>query len=458
VILRRLAPPPVSATARHVRRWAAAPTPRAAALLGIGLVWLVPVWIDRRAVGLMLAWNVIVLGAVAIDATRLPRAASLRVTRRWGGTLMLGAPVSVSLELQNESTAPTVARLTDYLPAALRSELASIDLRVGALGSSSASSAVTPRERGDATTGDVVVEWRSAWGLVERWAQAPLEQTVRVYANLHESRRHSMYLIRSRQIAVEKRRARHAGVGREFESLREYRPGDDRRDVSWNVSARRARLVTKVYQPERSQTVWLLLDAGRLLRTRTESQTLLDRAATAAIALAQVAMTSGDNVGLIAYGRRIQQRLQPGRGATQMRSVTEALALVRAEAVEADHGAAAAALRNSQKRRALVVWLTEVAETAGVPDVIEYATSLVPRHVLLFATMRQQELAAMATLRPSTTTEMYRVLSAQEVVDRREALLRGLRQRGALVIETSPEALSGGLVDRYLAIKERGMV
>jgi uncharacterized protein (DUF58 family) len=441
-----------------VRRLALAPTLRSCALLGIGLLWLAPAWIDRRAAALMLAWDAIVLGAMIIDAVRLPRAASLRVTRRWSGALMLGAPAGVVLELQNDSRIPIAATLSDYLPAALRPDLTPVGVRVGRRGSSSVSSTVTPRERGDTTTGEVVVEWRSAWGLVERWAQAPLEQTVRVYANLHEGRRHSMYLIRSRQIAVEKRRARQIGSGREFESLREYRPGDERRDVSWTVSARRARLVTKVYQPERSQTVWLLLDAGRLLRARTESQTLLDRAATAAIALAQVAMTSGDNVGLIAYGRRIQQRLQPGRGATQMRGLTEALALVRAEGVEADHGAAAAALRNGQKRRALVVWLTEVAETAGVPDVIEYATSLVPRHVLLFATMRQPELSAMATVSPSTPAEMYRVLSAHEVTDRREALLRGLRQRGALVVETSPEALSGGLVDRYLTIKERGMV
>ena len=76
----------------------------------------------------------------------------------------------------------------------------------------------------------------------------------------------------------------------------------------------------------------------------------------------------------------------------------------------------------------------------------------------LFATMRHQEMAAVAELQPSTPTDMYRMLAAQETVDRREALLRGLRQRGAMVIETSPEGLAGGLVDRYLAIKERGMV
>jgi uncharacterized protein (DUF58 family) len=435
-----------------------APTRRAALLFGAGLIWLAPAWLDARAIVLMLVWDLIVGVAVIIDGARLPRPEQLRATRRWSGALTLGDPVTVSLELENGGGSAIVARLSDHLSAALRPDLPAVELRVPPGRSSTAPCDVTPRERGDAVAGDVVVEWRSDWGLVERWAQAPLEQTVRVYPNLREGRRHSMYLIRSHQVALEKRRARRAAGGREFDRLREYRPGDERRDVSWSVSARRAHLVTRVYQPERSQTVWLLIDAGRLLRARTGNQTLLDRATTAALALAQVAMTSGDNVGLVAYGRRIQHRLQPGRGAGHLRNFTEALAVLRAEAVEADHGAAAAALRAGQKRRALVVWLTEVAETAGVPDVIEYAMNLVPRHVLLFATMRQPELAAVTALRPSTPTDMYRVVAAQEATDRRESLLRRLRQRGALVVETSPEELSGGLVDRYLEVKERGVL
>jgi uncharacterized protein (DUF58 family) len=76
---------------------------------------------------------------------------------------------------------------------------------------------------------------------------------------------------------LEKRRAKRVGTGREFESLRDYRPGDERRDVCWTASARRGKLVTKVYQPERSQAVWLLVDAGRLLRARIGARTMLDR-------------------------------------------------------------------------------------------------------------------------------------------------------------------------------------
>jgi uncharacterized protein (DUF58 family) len=353
---------------------------------------------------------------------------------------------------------PIHVRASDYAGPSLRRELVDLDLDVPAGGSADAVSALVPRERGDATMGGVALQWHDAWGLVERWGIAPLDQTVRVYPNLQEGRRQAMFLIRSRQVAIEKRRARRFGGGREFDSLRDYRQGDERRDVSWSASARRGKLVTKVYQPERSQTVWLLVDAGRLLRARVEQQTMLDRTATAALTLAQVALASGDRVGLLAYGRRLQHRVAPARGANHLREIVEALAVVRADAVEADHGAAAAAILAAQKRRALIVWLTDVAETAGMPDVIEQALRMAPAHIVLFAVMRQPEVVALADAAPASSSEMFRVMSAQETIERRDALLHSLRQRGAMVLEVSPAELSSGLVDRYLEVKERGLL
>jgi uncharacterized protein (DUF58 family) len=136
----------------------------------------------------------------------------------------------------------------------------------------------------------------------------------------------------------------------------------------------------------------------------------------------------------------------------------DALALVHADGAEADHLAAAAAVMVAQKRRALVVWLTDVADTAGVPDVIEQAQRLTPTHVVLFGVMRQPEIAALSALSPTSPAEMFRVMAAQETLDRRGGLLQGLRQHGALVMEVSPPELSSGLVDRYLEVRERGLL
>ena len=454
----RLAPPPVAADARASRRAALGLTPRALWLLVAGLLWIGPAWIDRRALAALVLWNVIVLAVVWLDLRRVPPPALLSVSRTWSAPLTLGTPSIVYIDVHNRGTVDIHVRLSDHVSSALRLDLPEMEVPVAGGARVRAEYSVTPRERGDAQMGGVVLEWRDAWGLVERWAMAPLEQVVRVYPDLLEGRQEAMYLIRSRQVAIEKRRAKRVGTGREFESLRDYRPGDERRDVCWTASARRGKLVTKVYQPERSQAVWLLVDAGRLLRARIGAQMMLDQTVTAALTLAQVALASGDRVGLLAYGRRLQQRVAPARGAAHLRVLVDALALVRPEGAEADHGAAAAAVMVAQKRRALVVWLTDVADTAGVPDVIEQALGLMPVHVLLFGVMRQPEMAALSAMSPGSPSEMFRVMAAQETLDRRGVLLYGLRQHGALVLEASPSELSGGLVDRYLEVRERGLL
>jgi uncharacterized protein (DUF58 family) len=318
--------------------------------------------------------------------------------------------------------------------------------------------AVNPRDRGDVPMGVVVLWWRSGWKLAERWAISPLEQTVRVYPNLQESRREWNYLVRSRQTTIERRRLRRARGGRDFESLRDYQPGDERRDVCWTASARRAKLVTKVYVPERSQAVWVLVDGGRLQRARDGDRSMLDHAVMGALALSQVALASGDRVGLLTYGRRVHQRVSPGRGSAHLRDLVDALAVIKADSVEGDHAAAAAELMNAQRRRALVVWLTDVAETAGIPDVIEQATAMASRHAVLFAVMRHPAIQAVATEAPATPAAMYRLMAAQEALERRAALLSSLTRRGALIVEVSPSDLASGLVDRYLEIKDRGVL
>ena len=141
---------------------------------------------------------------------------------------------------------------------------------------------IDPRERGDVTTGSVYLRYRSLLGLIDKWAMAPLQQTVRVYPALRQGEDQEIFLARGRQIDLELRQVRERGLGRDFESLREYLEGDDLRDICWTATARRGQLITRRYQTERSQAVWIVLDAGRLLQGRILRDTD-DRASGAAI-------------------------------------------------------------------------------------------------------------------------------------------------------------------------------
>jgi uncharacterized protein (DUF58 family) len=184
----------------------------------------------------------------------------------------------------------------------------------------------------------------------------------------------------------------------------------------------------------------------------------LDHACTTAVALAQLALYSGDRVGLLAYGQGIQQRLLPGRGAAHLRQLIESLAQVHAEAGEADHLRATAMLNRLQPRRSLILWVTDLAETAMRPEVIDGAVQLLRRHVLLFVAMAQPEVEFIAQARPKNVEQMFRAAAAQEMAGRRELLLARLHEQGALTLDLNPEVLTSSVLNQYLMVKERAMV
>jgi uncharacterized protein (DUF58 family) len=459
-----LIPAPIQSRARPLTRLPFAFAPRFFVALLLGLIWIIPAWWSPRLIGAMFLWDAFVLALWLVDLRRLPAPSQLEIRRMWSAPLSLAHVSQVRIELRNCGHIPILATIADNLPASLRGEPAAIQLGAAAGAQASGDYQVLPRNRGDIPAGGAFLRYQSSLGVAERWAVADLYQSVRVLPDLEQARRHALYLIRSRQVEMEKRRRRQRGAGREFESLREYRQGDEMRDICWPATARRHQLTTRLYQTERSQTVWIVLDAGRLLRAevrdpqRVFRATKLDYAVDAALALAQVASQSGDRVGLLAYGRAIQQSVGAGRGPLQIRAMLDSLALVHEEAAEANHALAARTLLRMQSRRALIVWITDFAETPMTPEVIEYATQMTRRHVVVFAVMNQPDLVALARATPQDRDEMFRHTAALEVVERRELLLRGLRQRGVLAIDLPPGAFAAALVNQYLDVKERSLI
>jgi uncharacterized protein (DUF58 family) len=141
-----------------------------------------------------------------------------------------------------------------------------------------------------------------------------------------------------------------------------------------------------------------------------------------------------------------------------MRSILEALASAKEEVAEADHLRAAAALMQSQKQRALIIWVTDLADTSMTPEVIESASQILSKHLLLFAVIAQTDLQQLAATRPENEEEMFAVAAAQELVHRREQLIAKVRNRGALALEIAPSRLTTTLVNQYLEVKERNLI
>ena len=398
-------------------------TRRGLLLLLLGTLWLLPAFFVRRFVWGVVVWDATVLLFALVDGLQLPAPSLIEAKRRWISAPALGSETQVELSILQRGRRLLWCRMMDDLPGAFVEAPQWLQVTCYPNLPATLRYTFTPRARGGHAAGKLYLRYRSAVGLLERWSAAELTQRVRIYPATGTGQDQSLFLARSRQMELQLRKQRQRGLGREFEALREYLEGDDLRDVCWTASARRGGLITRQYQTERSQAVWLLLDAGRLLQGRVGPYTKLDYATATALAMSRLAIASGDRVGLLAYGRETQQLVAPARGGAHLRQIMESLALVQGEAAEADHLRATVTLNRLQPRRSLVLWLTDPAETSMQPEVAEGAAQLMRRHLVLFVAIEQRDLRQIAAMRPENQQQMFAGAAAQEMVRWRELLL-----------------------------------
>ncbi|MGB7191697.1 MAG: DUF58 domain-containing protein [Acidobacteriaceae bacterium] len=481
--MQTLIPAPVKARARG-RRLGYALTLRALLLLLAGCLLAVPGFFYPRWIWVLAAWDAAVILLTVVDAAMLPAPAKITVERRFGDSPSLGETTAVELEITQESNQILEVRLSDALHPALAAMPLTGTVRAFVRDAARVQLLCVPNTRGDVRLGKVFLRYRGALRLAERWAEADLEQEARVYPPMERSPEDTqLYLLRIRQIALQKRKLRLRGLGREFESLREYQRGDEVRNIAWPATARRGKLITREFTTERSQQVWIVLDAGRLSRTAFERLavqahalranrgpasvtdddhslvvTQLDQATGAAVALAQAVMQAGDKAGLLVYGQRVQQQLLPALGTGHLRQFVDALSQARAEAAEANHLSAAMRLKHLQRRRGMILWITELADGARRPEIVDAALDLARRHLVLLVALGNPELDAAAARQPENVGEMFVATAAAEVLERRRALLAKLRAQGVLVVETTPGRVKADAINEYLEVKARGVL
>jgi uncharacterized protein (DUF58 family) len=477
-MIQTLVPAPIRAAARG-RRFGFALTPRALLLLVAGCLLAVPGFFHPRWIWAMVGWDGLVLLLAIVDAAMLPAPAKITVERRFENSPVLGERTEITIEVTQESNQILEMRVTDALDPALDAMPAAKRVLAYPRDAMRVMIECTPNVRGDVALGEVFLRYRGALKLAERWASVDLGQNIRVYPPLERSPEDTkLYLLRIRQIALQKRRLRLRGLGREFESLREYQSGDEVRNIAWPATARRGKLITREFTTERSQQVWIVLDAGRLSRTAFEVRrkvpaekagaiadenfslmlTQLDQASGAAVALAQAVMQAGDKAALLVYGRGIQQQLLPASGAGHLRQFVDSLSQVRAESAEANHLSAAARLKHLQRRRGLILWITELADRARRPEVVDAAVDLARRHLVLLVVLGHPELRELAERKPDNVEQMFVSTVATEILERRREILARLRAQGVLAVETTPGTVKADAINEYLEVKARGLL
>ncbi|HEX8071196.1 MAG TPA: DUF58 domain-containing protein [Pyrinomonadaceae bacterium] len=429
------------------------------ALLAGGFVLLSLSWHRPALRWATLAYDAALLLFALLDARLSRWPAGVRVERELGGRFHIGAETEVRVHVYNEGARPFTARVKDEYPPALRLEAPrEAAVRVAPRASATLVYTLTPPRRGRYEFGRVAVRYRSRLGLVWVTAAAAEPQGVKVYPNLRRAREAELKALGARSLVATRRRTAWRGEGRDFESLREYVPGDELRHIAWGATAKRGRLTTRQYQIERDQTVLVALDAGRLMTARIEQETKFDSAIHAALALMSAAERGGDHTALTVFGRRVRAYVPPGRGHEQTEAVIEALHALEPELIEPSYTRAFQHIAANCKRRALVVVLTDLVDEEGSRELLTSLRLLRPRHLPLVVCIADRDLRAAVTDPPEHLRALFNQSVAEEIMFQREAALRLVEQQGGLALDVTTAALVPNLLETYIRVKERGLL
>ncbi|MFE0459168.1 DUF58 domain-containing protein [Kitasatospora sp. NPDC058965] len=419
--------------------------------LVVGL--LLPSW-----AGVGLVTGVVLLGVLA-DLLLAAPVRTLVLDRDGDTSVRLGEPATVSLSISNLSGRPLRAQLRDaWAPSAFRpgTDLTASRhrLTVPAGERRRVSTALHPTRRGDQQAHRVTVRSLGPLGLAGRQGSHHVPWTLRALPPFTSRKHLPSRLARLRELDG-RTSLLTRGQGTEFDSLREYLPGDDVRSIDWRASARRHTVAVRTWRPERDRHILIVLDTGRTSAGRVGDAPRLDAALDAALLLTALATRAGDRVDLLAHDLR-QRGTVLGRSATDvLPAFTNAMATLEPALVETDLRALTAATLKLAPRRSLIVLLTGLDTGPAEDGLLPLLPRLTQRHQVIVASVADPRLTELAAAR-GTVQAVYGAAAAEQAQADRRAVATRLGRLGVTVLDESPAALPPALADSYLELKAAG--
>ena len=399
-----------------------------------------------------LAAAIVIALFALVDVLRLRRMPSPELQRDVAPVMPLGPPATVSLRLRGGTRRTQALRLHDLHPGGWVVHGMPRDVRLPPGRDLLLDYSVIPDARGQFVFDGCHVQLRSPWRAWTARRVIGASSTVRVYPNFASLAELAGLSVELASRSVGARLQRRRGEGTEFQELRDYRVGDSLRKIDWKATARSSRLISREYRDERNQQVVLMLDCGRRMLAQDDQLVHFDHVLNASLALASIALRQGDAVGMLACTGQQQRWLPPQQGSPGMDMLLGAGYDLQALPEATDYLAAASALQAHQRRRALVVLITNVRDEDDV-ELRAAVGMLSKRHLVMLVSLRELALDRAASEPGEELEDSIRSAAAMHYLAERDRVHESLRREGVNTLDVSCSELSGALIEQYLALK-----
>ena len=316
---------------------------------------------------------------------------------------------------------------------------------------------IDPRRRGRVTVDQIWLRWRGPLALIEFVRRVPVGRTVEVVPNVRGVHGTALQFFVQEAIYGIKAQVQ-KGEGAEFEALREYSPGQDSRFIDWKHSARHRKLLCKEFRTERNHQVVMAFDTGYLMLEPVDGMARLDHAINAGLVLAWVSLQGGDLVGTYGFDARVRQYMAPLRGVSSFARLQRATAELDYHHQETNFTLGLAELNARLKRRALVILFTDFVDTITAELLIESMQRVANRHLVVFVTQRGSLLQRAVDASPARFADVAQAVIAHDFLRERSIVFERLERLGIHCLDVPSRGLPVALINRYLLIKQRGLI
>ncbi len=439
------------------------PTRRAVFLLATGApLGLLAIANDTSLWNYALLWLIIIGAVLVIDALRLLPPHLLDVRAKPPPLLYVGEsdPLLLSVRLLRARRALTVSvspwfdsQVQPLPPAQLQLSDAAMDFALP----------ITPLARGKATLKLLEWRWTGPLGLMARQHKTPLDAVMPAVPNTRAVAREAPKMSMDDAI-IGLKQQRRKGEGSEFEALRDFGAGMDRRTIDWKHSARHGKLLAKEYDTERNHQVVFAFDCGQLMgepiaiESGAHPLSRLDVSINASLMLAHVCLRAGDRIGLFAFDALVRRQLDPLGGASAFGVFAREAGRIEQQAYECNYTLGLTTLGGALQRRSLIVIFSEFTDTTTAELMIDHLGRLAKRHLIIFVSFSDPDLIAVQAQPLKSREALAASVVASDVLHDRRIVFEKLRRAGLMVIETKGGTLTPQLLERYIEIKQRELI
>jgi uncharacterized protein (DUF58 family) len=384
------------------------------------------------------------------------RLADVRVARRLPNLVGRGRPFDVTWVLERNQPGPLRGAWRDGLPSDCDPPLLcrSVSLSDREFVVEQTSSLRIP-VRGEHAFGPMWVRLVGRFGILEAQRTFELPAIVRVVPETYHSPEELQKEMGVNLLFDKKSHARQHGTGTEFESLTEFREGDDPRRIDWRATARMNRPIIRRFQIERHRDVLVLIDCGRMMGADVGRGSKLDCAIDAALMLARVALQGADRCGMALFDDQVLGYLAPVSGLPSLGAMADCVYAASTRWRETDFARMFSTLQQRHSKRSLIVVLSDMTDLETTERFRLSLARLAKHHVVLFAALQTPALEQQVCEPLTDGLDAARHVVALQLQREREQALHGIRRSGVQVLDVAPSQLIAPLINRFLELRHQ---